>query len=148
MLLTIIASCSEADVVEKGVIKPLLEVDLPDGNVITASTQREVIYIPIKSNVSWSIQKPESEAWYDAVPLTEKNKNLVSLTIHENLDVNKRQGSFIVKGAGVPNDTINIIQLGQGPDLIADHTVKTAALKGEVFKVTVTASIDYAVVTA
>ena len=148
MLLTIIASCSEADVVEKGVIKPLLEVDLPDGNVITASTQREVIYIPIKSNVSWSIQKPESEAWYDAVPLTEKNKNLVSLTIHENLDVNKRQGSFIVKGAGVPNDTINIIQLGQGPDLIADHTVKTAALKGEVFKVTVTASIDYAVTTA
>ena len=147
LLMIIIISCSESDAIQKETIQPFLEVDLPEGNTITASTKREVLYIPVKTNISWKIVTTEGETWYDVEPLIDKDKNVLILTIHENLEVNRRNGSFVVSGVGVANDTIKIIQLGQGPDMIADHTTKAIPQKGEIFNVTITSSIDYEVST-
>ena len=147
-LLFTILSCSESEAIQETVVKPFLEVNLPEGNIVTAASTHKVVHVSVKTNVEWELQPQEADTWYTLDRIVDQTKSIIAITISKNVELEKREGSFIVKGKNVPAITIQVMQLGQSPDIIVDHTNKQIPQKGETFNITVTASADYDITTA
>ena len=87
MLVTSLLSCSDSEGIDPNVSQPFLEVILPSGNIVTASSQQTETKIRINTNVNCEIIIDEANKWFSAEYVKAEEQDLLILTITENLEL-------------------------------------------------------------
>lgn len=125
---------------------PFMEMNLKEKTInVSDLGSKEVVRI--NTNVSDLQILPcgdTNNSWLNfSINEDSKFTYLLTIDIKENRETKTRKTSLVVKGTGVNNDTINIVQLGTTPDILTNVSFKYLSNKKQVFSIEIISNIDY-----
>lgn len=126
--------------------EPFLTMDV-ENNVYLAGTKATTAYIKIHTNLpKWEVipKNPEGYKWCkSSVSLSASGFHMLTLSISSNEEMEKREAEFIIRGNGIDEQVLKVIQLGAKPQLLADVESKLLSNTAQTFDIQVTANIEY-----
>lgn len=144
----VLCSCKDKEEILEA---PFIEIEL-ESDIINLPVEGGTRHITVRSNVMdlQIVSRDDScYSWCTAsLGITASENQLLTIDVSKNVGVNTREAYFTLKGTGIEEKAINIVQLGTEPAILTNITSKSLTKDSQEFTLEITSNIDYSQTTS